>query len=386
MKGLLALFLINLTLWQAVAEGPRVKWGGLLFRGKSADREKLYPVLSKPEVTDRLQNALASAMKQVSRQDCSVLVGEKFELSSGDSLVLGCVIEDEDTLVAKVIGENGDEYYGQVTIAASLVVFDFKQGVVISSSIVSSLMEFGKDQVLKLPPTTEQIDAFVGKLVFGPFESEVDLVSRVKVSMVTIPIKEKANFGRLQVSLPEFDEKTLKEMDAVDEFQKQRTRRQICQKIASSLAQDFRLNVLPPTDGDSTLQTMTVSFADKSQISENGPSEKVFQLRPPTVIGKIQITGGTDYVQKKLSNQVQTVKAFGSQSEIQFFELGNLKYEKVWAYGVNKGFAPAFADQQVESVRRLYHRQAIENGFQKKFMDVVGKEKAWKELVSKLTL
>ena len=383
---LIALIIVCFISTSGVAEGPRVKWGGVMFRGKAEDRERLFPLTSSDNVSSKLQDALAKSIKQVERPDCTLLVGQVFESGAGDSLVLGCVIEDEDILVAKVVGEGGEEYYGQVTIAASLVIFDFKQGVVISSAIVSSMLEFGRDRVMKSPPTTADLQGYVDRVLFGPSDQKVDLVSRVESSMRSIPIKEKANFGRLQIELPDIDERSLIELGAVDALQKQRIRRQICQKIAASIAEDFRLNVLPPTDGDSTLQTMTISFADKSRQSADGPIEKVFQLRPPTVVAATTISAATDYVQKKYSTAVQTVKAFGSQTEIKFLETGNVVFSKTWSYGVNRAFAPAYADRQVESVKRLLHRQAIENGFQKKFMDVVGKEKVWKELASKLAL
>lgn len=384
--GLLAVLLLCVSTWEVVGQNPRVKWGGLAFRGKAVDRENLFPFVSKPDVTEKLQVELSRVVKEADRQDCSILVGKDFEFAAGESLVLSCVIEDEDVLIAKIVSEGGDEYYGQVTIAASLVLFDFnlEKQIVVSSSIVSSIIVFGLDPVMTSPPTTEQIGKFVSTLLFGPTDEGVDLVSRVKKAMLTIPVKEKANFGRLQVSLPEIDERTLREMNALDDLQKQRVRRQISQKIAASLAEDFGLNVLPPTDGDSTLQTMTVSFADKQKFSGGESAQKVFQLLPPTVVAKITITGGTDYIQKKASNKVQTVKAFGSQTEINFFELGNLKFKKVWAYGINRKFAPDYAEKQAETVKRLLHRQAIENGFQKRFMEVVPKEKAWKDLAATL--
>ena len=395
---LIAVLLLCFGAWEVVGQNPRVKWGGLAFRGKAVDRETLFAFVSKPDVTEKLQEALSKVVKQADRQDCSILVGKDFEFAAGESLVLSCVIEDEDVLIAKIVSEGGDEYYGQVTIAASLVLFDFnlEKQIVVSSSIVSSIIEFGRDTGMTSHPTPEQIGKFVSTLLFGSADQgvdgsageRVDLVSRVKAAVMFIPVKEKGAFDKLQVSLPEIDEQTLREMNALDDLQKQRVRRQISQKIAASLVQEFRLNVLPLTDGDSTLQTMTVSFADKTRFAGGGSAEKVFELKPPTVVAKTTITGGTDYIEKKFSNKLQTVKAFGSQTEINFFDVkqDKLKFKKVWAYGINRKFAPAYAEKQAKTAKRLYHRQAIENGFQKQFMEVVPKEKAWKDLVARLAL
>lgn len=383
---LIAAMFVLLTAVQLVAEEPRVKWGGVMFRGKDVDRTKLYPMLSEAKTLERLQETLSGIARNVNRTDCQILVGGQFSLTAGDGLVMGCVIEDEDFIESKLAFKDRNEYYGQLVVAASIVVFDFQQGVVVSSAIVSTMVPFGDKDPIKEPLSADQRARLLEEAIYKSQHENGDLISRVKTKMGYIPIKPKANFGRLQVNLPTIEEASLKELEAEDPLQAIRIRRQFSQKIAASLVEDFRINVLPPIDGDSTLNQMTVSFADKSKLSANEPTEKIFQLPPPTVVAEISISNVGNEVVKKYSNNVQTTMVFGAGMIIKFLELGNLKYEKLWGYGANRGFPPETAESQAASVKRLMYRKAIEDGFENEFMKTVVKDKKWKQLTVKLSM
>ncbi len=383
---LLAVALVWLSVAQLVAEGPRVKWGGVMFRGKAVDRPKLYPMLSEAKTLEKLQEVLTGIARGINRTDCQIMVDGQFSFTAGDGLVMGCVIEDEDFIEAKLAFKDRNEYYGQLVVAASIIVFDFQQGVVVSSAIVSTMVPFGDKDSIKEPLSPEQRARLLEEAVYKSQQENGDLISRVKTKMGYIPIKQKANFGRLQVNLPTIEEASVKELEAEDPLQSIRIRRQFSQKIAASLVEDFRINVLPPIDGDSTLSQMTVSFADKSKLSANEPAEKVFQLPPPTVVAEISISNVGNEVVKKYSNNVQTTMVFGAGMIIKFIELGNLKYEKLWGYGANRGFPPETAESQAASVKRLMYRKAIEDGFENEFMKTVVKDKKWKQLTVKLSM
>lgn len=389
-RALIALIVLTIASIAPVtlkaAEGPRVKWGGVMFRGKAEDRTKLYPMLSDEKVVARLQKALSDAARETKRTDCDFFVDGQFNLAQGDGLVMGCVIEDEDFVEAKAAFDDHDEYYGQLIIAASLVVFNFQQGIVVSSSIVSTMLAFGSDSDIRNPATIEDKERYLNTLVFTPNENGLHLIGRVTTAMSTLPIKEKANFGRLQVNLPEMDDQSLKEFGALDAVQSQRVRRQFSQKIAASLTEEFRLNVLPIVDGDSTLQTMTISFADKSKISKSGETEKVFSLMPPTIVAEISISNTGNSILKKYSTLAQTAITFQSDLAIKFIENGKPSFEKRCGYGVNRAFAPDRAEAQAVSVKRLFYRKAVEDGFQKQFIEVVGKDKKWKLISAKLAM
>jgi hypothetical protein len=383
---IIALMIVWLTAVQVAAEVPRVKWGGVMFRGKATDRSRLYPMLSETKTLEKLQEQLSGIARNINRNDCHLLVDGQFSFTAGDGLVMGCVIDDEDLIEFKLTFKDRNEYYGQLVVAASIVVFDFQQGVVVSSAIVSTMVPFGDRYPIKESLSAEQRARLLEEAIYTSQKDNRDLISRVKTKMGYIPIQPKANFGRLQVNLPTIEEASVNELEANDPFQSVRIRRQFSQKIAASLVEDFRINVLPLIDGDSTLNQMTVSFADKSKLSANGPAEKIFQLPPPTVVAEVSISNVGREVVKKYSNNVQTTVIFGAGMTIKFLELGNLKYEKIWGYGANRGFPPETAEAQAVSVKRLMYRKAIEDGFENEFMKTVGKDKKWKQLTAKLSM
>ena len=109
-------------MFAAIPQKERVAWGGVSFRGLYKNRTLQFPYCSKDEILAQLQEKLSQGLKSCQNSDCDLVIGQQFDFTAGDRLVASCVLESED---ATIIKHDGIQF-GQITISASLIVFDFQ--------------------------------------------------------------------------------------------------------------------------------------------------------------------------------------------------------------------------------------------------------------------
>ena len=167
------------------ASKERVAWGGVSFRGKAIDREKNFPFTSRGDFLQRLNDTLPDRVRALKRPDANLLVGQDFNYGRGDGLMATLVIDSEDLTVAALEGD----YFGQLIVAGTVMVFDFQTAIIVASSPIGvfQLIRAGTTK-----PDTEYLAEHVRQAIGG-------LGDDVLAKLATMPIRPKANFGRLQI-------------------------------------------------------------------------------------------------------------------------------------------------------------------------------------------
>lgn len=364
----------------AEASKERVGWAGITFRGRHDKHELQFPICSRDNIHAQLQNEITRRLKEIQHTDCELIIGEQFDYSKGDWLVLSCVLESEDVTIAK----NGESQFGQVTIAASLVVFNFNQAIIVSSVPLGVIYEIEPSETKGTFITEDDKVKYVKSALIGGEGMVTSLVDQFCKKYANTSIRPKGNFNRLQVQSVDFDVKTETALGITSDLLRQKWKTYFSHRIALGLGSSFGINILPVTDGDGTIPTMTICFTDKSRLSADMPLDKVLNVKLPTVIAKTTFNQAGDYVLEKYSNKSQVAKTFGCNAKIEFYESGIVKHQSSWSYGVNRVFAPQFAKEQTPEQRNLYHRASIENGLYNVFIKNSLKDKKWSKIADSL--
>lgn len=182
----------------------------------------------------------------------------------------------------------------------------------------------------------------------------------------------------------QFDAKTKQALNITDQKAREKWENYFASRIADSLSSKFGINIIPCSDGDSSLSTMTICFADKSRLPANASLEQVLKVKPPSVVAKAEFSNAGDYIIKKASTLSQVAKTFGCEASLTFVEQGKEICKFNWSHGINRVFTPEHADDQSPSQKSLYHRAAIENGCAKKFIAQAENNSKWLKIAETL--
>jgi len=356
-----------------------VAWGGVSFKGEYKDRSSLFPYTSRQSVLDALQETLTRCLQTVTNASCALLIGKQFNFSRGDRLVASCVLESEDITLA----QHENKRFGQVTIAASLIVFDFQDRIIVSSSPLGAIYEISAMPGSE-PLPDSQIESLVRKTLVGSEELASSLASQAAIKYANLPVRLKGNFRNLQVVPAAFDDQTALALNIHDDLARSLWRNYFANRIGDSLSEKFGINIVPTTDGEGAISTMTISFADKSRLPDSISGEQTLTVNPPSVIAEAKFSQAGNYVIKSASNSSQVAKTFGCVASVNFTENGKIKFNTKWGYGINRVFKPEHADDQTPEQLSLYYRAAIENGFAKNFMALNANNLTWLSLAETL--
>ncbi len=352
------------------ASKERVAWGGVSFRGKAIDREKNFPFTTRGDFLSQLNDTLAERVRSLKHPDANLLVGQDFNYGRGDGLMATLVIDSEDLAVAELEGD----YFGQLIIAGTVMVFDFQTAIIVASSPVGV---FQPIRAGTTKPDAEYLAEHVRQAIGGLGD---DALSK----LVTMPIRPKANFGRLQIQLAKMDSATCAALRVAGPDDEAKWGAYFAGRLASLLAARYGVNVLPVGEGDGTLAALTINFSDKARLSAAGTNalERILQMKPPTVTAVLNLHGAASYVDKKYSKPGQVAKRFGCMASVRFQPNSGTLFTKDWAYAVIRQFSSDHVDTIDASVLRVYYRAAIDDGLKERFAQGADKDKAWLAIVA----
>jgi len=351
----------------------RVAWGGVSFRGLYQNRTLQFPYCAKEKILAEFQEKLTYFLKNAQNSDCDLLIGQQFDFTAGDRLVASCVLESEDATIV----EHDGVQFGQITISASLIVFDFQAAIVVSSLPIGAIYVIEPEKAKGKFQNDTGIESFVKAALIGAPGVETCLSDQVAKRFYSMPIHLKGNFRNLQVAPVQLDEKTEKALNISDQLSREKWKNYFANRIADSLSSKFGINIVPCSDGDGSLSTMTISFADKSRLPADASLDQALSVKPPSVVAKADFSNAGDYVIKKASTLSQVAKTYGCVAALTFIEQDREICQYNWSYGINRVFAPEHADDQSAAQKSLYHRAAIENGCNKKFIMQAEKDSKW---------
>ena len=173
----------------AIPQKKRVAWGGVSFRGHYKNQTLQFPYCSKKdEILTPLLDKLSQGLKSCQNPDCDLLIGQQFDFTAGDRLVASCVLESED---ATIIKHDGIQF-GQITISASLIVFDFQSSIVVSSLPLGAIYVIEPSKIKDGIQNELEVETFVKNALVGSPGLDTCLAEQVLKRFSSMPIHLRA--------------------------------------------------------------------------------------------------------------------------------------------------------------------------------------------------
>jgi hypothetical protein len=331
----------------------QVTWAGVALRGRDVDAILDFPICSHKEIQQRFQNELTARLKRCQNPQFDLKIDDLMDYKSGSGLSLACVIESERAICQP----REDYFFGQIAVGASLVVFDFRNQIIIQSIPFGTIVPIEKE---KEDPHSEEYQTRVitEKMLLGEAGSTISLASQFEALASQMALQLKANFGRLRIDPVSLSDDARTALLATDEAGVRWWESYFACRIAADLVKEYKVNVLPVVV-DKVLQDMKLRFGDNQVVD--------LRIPPPTHVFRPVVTMVGIQPQPKVSNSTQTVLMFGAKCTVSAGAVSPAKgdpiFTKSWGYGVNRIFSPESVDQTTPQLKALYFMAAIENGF-----------------------